>query len=167
MTKLDRHCYDKIDNEWVIVKTYTLEFQRIPYNIASILECSRRLRQVLTPDLLTKKYRLENETNPMYGHCYHTTQAMYYLLDTDTLDPMRGRDWRGDDHWWLRDRENGFIVDMTADQYYSIDKEPPYDKGKVSSWYGWKQRPHKRTLDLITRLQVDSQITVHCPLQTV
>ena len=25
----------------------------------------------LTPELITKKYREENATNPMFGHCYH------------------------------------------------------------------------------------------------
>ena len=38
---------------------------------------------------------------------------------------------------------------MTADQYYSIGKEPPYEDGKISKWYGWKHRPHE-TLKLIT-----------------
>lgn len=153
MDKLVRHSYTKIDDEWKIIKTQTLTYQRIPYNIVSILEYSRKLKECLTPDLLTKKYRQENEKNPMYGHCYHTTQAMFYLLDTDTLDPMSAVDWRGDTHWWLKDRENGFVVDMTADQYYSIGKEPPHNKGKVSKWYGWKGRPHKRTLTLIEKLQ--------------
>lgn len=153
MDTLDRHSYKKVGESWEVIKTNTLTYNRIPYNIVSILEYSRRLRECLTPDLLSKKYRKVNETNPMYGHCYHTTQAMFYLLDTDTLDPMSAVDWRGDMHWWLRDRDNGFIIDMTADQYYSIGKEPPHDKGRVSKWYGWKNRPHKRTLVLIQRLQ--------------
>lgn len=153
MDILERCCYQKVDNDWKIIKKDILTYQKIPYNISSILECSRRLREVLTPELLSKKYKKENETNPMYGHCYHTTQAMFYLLDTDTLDPMSAIDWRGDTHWWLRDRENGFVVDMTADQYFSLGKEPPHNKGKVSKWYGWRGRPHKRTLTLIKKIQ--------------
>ena len=92
----------------------------------------------------------------MYGHCYHTTQAMYYLLDTDTLDIMSAIDWRGDKHWWLRDRETNNDIDMTVDQYYSIGKEPPHEDGKISKWYGWKQRPHGRTLKLIRKMQPDT-----------
>ena len=153
MDILERCCYQKVDNEWKIIKKDILTYQKIPYNISSILECSRRLREVLTPELLSKKYKKENETNPMYGHCYHTTQAMFYLLDTDTLDPMSAVDWRGDTHWWLRDRENGFVVDMTADQYFSVGRQPPHNKGKVSKWYGWRGRPHKRTLTLIEKIQ--------------
>ena len=159
MDKLERHSYQKVDDEWKIIKTDILWYERVPYNISTILGLSQKLKQVLTPDLLTKKYRAKNETNPMYGHCYHTSQAMYYLLDTDTRDPMMGPDCFGGTHWWLRDRENGFIVDMTSDQYYSVGKEPPHNKGKVKPWYGWKGRPHKRTMNLITRLQPDAKIT--------
>ena len=89
----------------------------------------------------------------MYGHCYHTTQAMYYLLDTDTLDIMSAIDWRGDKHWWLRDRETNNDIDMTVEQYYGIGKEPPHKDGKISKWYGWKHRPHGRTLKLIKKMQ--------------
>jgi len=88
----------------------------------------------------------------MYGHCYHTTQAMYYLLDTDTLDIMSADDWRGEKHWWLRDREIDYDIDLTAEQYYLIDKKPPHLDGKISKWYGWKGRVHGRTLKLIERM---------------
>ena len=153
MATIERHSYEKINDEWEIVKTSKLYYERIPYSLSSLSFCTTKLEDCLTPDLITKKYREENKNNPMYGHCYHTTQAMFYLLDTDTLDIMSGVDWRNDKHWWLRDRETGYEVDMTSDQYYSIDKEPPYDNGRISKWYGWKGRPHMRTLKLIMRLQ--------------
>ena len=155
MTILERHSYEKIHDNWEITKTVKLYYERVPYTLSSLSVCSKKLEDCLTPDLVTKKYREENQNNPMYGHCYHTTQAMFYLLDTDTLDIMSGIDWRGDKHWWLRDRITGYEVDMTVDQYYSIDKQPPYDDGKISKWYGWKHRPHMRTLKLIMRMQPD------------
>jgi len=153
VTTIDRHSYEKINGVWEIIKTVTLHYELIPYSLSSLSACSVKLEECLTPDILTPKYREENQNNPMYGHCYHTTQAMFYLLDTDTLDIMCGTDWRDDKHWWLRDRETGYEVDMTSDQYYSIGKEPPYDNGKVSKWYGWKGRPHMRSLKLILRIQ--------------
>ena len=158
MDKLERHSYDKIDGEWVISKTAILTYERIPYNIPMVAAIQKKLYDVLTPDLVTHKYREENKTNPMYGHCYHTTQALYYLFDTDTLDPMMSGDWRGGTHWWLQDRETGVILDFTVDQYLSIEKEPPHHTGKVTGWYGWKGRPHMRTLKLIQRLQPDATI---------
>ena len=162
MTTIDRHSYEKINGVWEIIKTVTLHYELIPYSLSSLSACSVKLEECLTPDILTPKYREENQNNPMYGHCYHTTQAMFYLLDTDTLDIMCGTDWRDDKHWWLRDRETGYEVDMTSDQYYSIGKEPPYNEGKISKWYGWKGRPHMRTFKLIQRLQPEATLeTVH------
>ena len=158
MTTIERHSYKKINDEWEITKTVTLHYERIPYSLSSLSACSTKLEECLTPDILTPKYREENQNNPMYGHCYHTTQAMFYLLDTDALDIMCGTDWRDDKHWWLRDRETGYEVDMTSDQYYSIGKEPPYDNGKVSKWYGWKNRPHMRSLKLIKKMQPIARI---------
>jgi len=151
--RLVRHCYEKGSDSWKIIKTDVLVYQRVPYDINQILQYSRKIRDNLTTDLLTKKYREENATNPMYGHCYHATQAMFYFLDTDTLVPYRAKDWRGEDHWWLTDKENGFILDVTSDQYYTIGKEPPHDKGKPAKWYGFKGRVHKRTMVLMQRVQ--------------
>ena len=51
---------------------------------------------------------------------------------------------------------------MTSDQYYSIGKTPPHEDGKISKWYGWKQRPHGRTLKLIKKMQPLANIkTIH------
>jgi hypothetical protein len=71
---------------------------------------------------------------------------------------MSAKDWRGDTHWWLRDRETNNDIDMTSDQYYSIGKEPPHEDGKISKWYGWKGRVHKRTLTLIGKMVGDTEI---------
>ena len=115
------------------------------------------IKHQLTPDLLTPKYRLENQTNPTYGHCYHSTQALYYLMNTDKLVPMSGIDYRGDYHWWLQDGER--VYDVTADQYYTVGKLPPYHQGKKSVWYGWGKRPHQRSLDLIVRVLGKDNVT--------
>jgi len=114
------------------------------------------IRKNLTPDLLTPKYREENVTNPMFGHCYHSSQALFYLMNTDLLVPMCGKDYRNDYHWWLQDGEK--IYDVTAEQYYSVGKLPPYHNGKPTKWYGWKQRPHQRSLDLIVRVLGENKV---------
>ena len=108
------------------------------------------IRNNLTPDLLSTRYRSGNVTNPMYGHCYHSTQALYYLMDTDLLIPMSGIDYRDDYHWWLQDRDK--IYDVTSEQYYSVGQQPPYETGKKDKWYGWGKRPHQRSLNLIVRV---------------
>lgn len=146
MREVVRHSYK--DGE--ISETRTLGFFPFSYEPAMIHAISKIIAEQLTPDLLTKKYREENVRNPMFGHCYHSTQALFYLMDTDKLIPMSGIDYRNDTHWWLQDGET--IYDVTADQYYSMGQKPPYDTGKRTQWYGWKQRPHQRSLNLIMKV---------------
>ena len=155
MKVVERHRYDGEK----IFETRSLRFLPFSYEPAVIHAISRIIADQLTPDLLTKKYREENVTNPMFGHCYHSTQALFYLMDTDKLVPMSGIDYRNDTHWWLQDGET--IYDVTADQYYSVGQVPPYATGKKTAWYGWKQRPHQRSLKLIMRV-LDSMKISYC-----
>jgi len=60
---------------------------------------------------------------------------------------MSATDYRNDKHWWLQDGDK--IYDITRDQYYSVGENPPYEQGRPSKWYGWKQRPHQKSLKLI------------------
>lgn len=117
-------------------------------------ELADLVRTVLTPDLLKKEYRAENETNPMFGHCYVATEALYYLLnDPNRYGPARGKDNRGIVHWWIVDNFTGDISDVTADQYYSIGKEPPYEAGKRSGFL--TNTPSKRCQTVLERLGID------------
>ena len=84
-------------------------------------------------------------------------------MDTDKLKPYSGVDWREEKHWWLQDGDT--IYDVTVDQYNCRNKVPPYDVGKESKWYGWKQRPQQLTLDLMVkvlgrRLALDDTVNV-------
>ena len=137
------------DND--IIETRTLIFEPYPYTDINLVMSLLKLK--LTPDLLSHKklmYRQDLLTNKYYGHCYHSTQALYYLMDTDTLVPMKGEVYRGETPWRVQDDDK--IYDVTADQYYSVDKTPPYENGKKTKWYGWKQRPQQITLDLMKRV---------------
>ena len=147
LKRIERHSYK--GNH--IVGTRIVIFE--PYSYSDINLVMSLLKLKLTPDLLSRKklmYPQDKLTNKYYGHCYHSTQALYYLMDTDTLVPMKGKDYRGETHWWLQDDDK--IYDVTADQYYSVDQTPPYENGKKSKWYGWKQRPQQITLNLMKRV---------------
>jgi hypothetical protein len=146
MKQVVRHSYK--DGE--ISETRTLGFSPFHYSELNLSLVIGTIRKNLSPDLLTPKYRQENLTNPTYGHCYHSTQSVFYLMDTDCLVPMSGIDYRGDSHWWLQHGEN--IYDVTAEQYYIVGKLPPYQVGKKTQWYGWKQRPHQRSLNLMMKV---------------
>ena len=144
---IKRHRYK--DNE--IIETRTLIFEPYPYSDINLVISLLKLK--LTPDLLSHKklkYRQDKLTNKYYCHCYHAPQALYYLMDTDRLFSMKGKDYREETHWWLQDEDE--IYDVTADQYYSVDKKPPYESGKKTNWYGWKQRPQQISLELMKRV---------------
>jgi hypothetical protein len=71
-------------------------------------------------------------------------------MDTDQLIPMSAIDYREEKHWWLQNGDK--IYDVTAEQYYSVGKQPPYHIGKKSRWYGWKERPQQITLNLMVKV---------------
>ena len=150
---IERHRY----NSNTIFETRRLTFKPYEYTEKNMSLVMGLIRRNLTPNFLTPKYREENIQNPTYGHCYHSSQALYYLMNTDKLVPMSGKDYRDDYHWWLQNEDK--IYDVTAEQYYSVGKLPPYENGKPSKWYGWKQRPHQRSLDLMIKVLGDRLIS--------
>ena len=145
MKNIQRHRY----KDKKIFETRTLSFD--PYSYSEIDLVIGLIQDNLTPDLLKqKKLMYKGDANKYYGHCYHSSQALYYLMDCDTLIPMSGEDYRGEKHWWLQDGQK--IYDCTVNQYLDKGKLPPYDIGKKSKWYGWKQRPQQISLDLMVRV---------------
>jgi hypothetical protein len=49
-------------------------------------------------------------------------------------------------HWWAVTKD-GERIDITADQYYSQNRVPPYDKGEKASMLGFDYR--KRVFKLL------------------
>jgi len=153
MKSIERHSYKGND----IISTRRLVFN--PYSYSEIDLVIELIQNNLTPDLLKNKklmYPGDRMNNKYYGHCYHSTQALYYLIDTDQLVPMSSEDYRGEKHWWLQVRER--ILDVTSEQYYCVNESPPYNSGKKSKWYGWKQRPQQITINLMKRVLGDRTI---------
>ena len=161
MKNIQRHRY----KDKKIFETRTLSFD--PYSYSEIDLVIGLIQNNLTPDLLKGRkslmYPSDVLTNKYYGHCYHSSQALYYLIDTDKLISMSGEDYRGEKHWWLQDGEK--IYDCTAHQYTFVNQSPPYDVGKKTNWYGWKQRPQQISLELVKRVlgsRLESDIVTKC-----
>ena len=157
MKKVERHRY----KDKKIFQTRTLTFEPYwcsEYNIWLVIDL---IQKNLTPDLLKgrKKLMYPNDINTVkyYGHCYHSSQALYYLMECDKLTPMSGEDYRGEKHWWLQ-YENS-VYDCTAQQYLDKGENPPYNVGKKTAWYGWKQRPQQISLNLMKRVLKDRLIS--------
>ena len=157
MKTIERHRYR--DKE--IFQTRTLTYN--PYPMTEIESVMGLIASNLKPEMVSKKYREENSTNPMFGHCYHASQALFHLMDTNVLEQRTAIDYHDEAHWWLVDNSTDKVYDITADQYYHVGQTPPYVDGKKKPWYGWKQRPHQRTLDLMVlvlgdRLALDKTV---------
>ena len=146
MKIVERHRY----RDKRIFQTRTLTFE--PYPMTDIELVVESIASNLTPKMVTKKYREENSSNPMFGHCYHSSQALFYLMDTNVLEQRTAIDYHDCSHWWLVDTTTDKVYDITADQYYHVGQTPPYVDGKKKPWYGWKQRPQQITLNLMKRV---------------
>ena len=148
MKNIQRHRY----KDKKIFETRTLSFDAYSYSEIDLV--IGLIQDNLTPDLLKGRkslmYPSDVLTNKYYGHCYHSSQALYYLIECDKLTSISGEDYRGEKHWWLQDGEK--IYDCTANQYIFVNQSPPYDVGKKSNWYGWKQRPQQISLELMRRV---------------
>ena len=157
MKIVERHRYR--DKE--IFETRRLTFKPYEYNENNIHIVMGLIERNLTSDLLRGRKKLmypdDVLTNKMYGHCYHASQALYYLMNTNELVPMSAEDYREEKHWWLQNEKR--IYDCTEAQYYCVGKLPPHDKGKKTAWYGWKGRPQQITLDLMVRVLGERLIT--------
>ena len=147
MKIIERHRY----KDKKIFETRRLTFEAYTFNELNMCLVMGLIQKNLTPDLLKrKKLMYKGDPSRYYGHCYHSSQALYYLMDTEKLVPMSGEDYRGEKHWWLQHGDN--IYDCTAEQYLDKGKIPPYHGGKKSVWYGWKQRPHQISLNLMVKV---------------
>jgi len=141
-----------------------LEFERYPYTPIQTDKISKLIRDNLTDDLITdkirEKYRDDHDRwkYPFFGYCVPATFALLYLMDTETLEPMRGEDASGEGHWWLRDVLSREVYDLTLDQFPSFaELEQVYSTGKPRGYYGFSEMPASRFFDLIQKVQPDSK----------
>ena len=121
------------------------------------------IKEHLTPDLLKPRYREENKAgNPMYGHCYIATEALYYLIRSEKYDlydeysgfkPRCGKEPNGDTHWWLQTRD-GDIIDPTKEQFDILKRPAPYYNSRFTAFMytGEADKPSNRTKELIGRI---------------
>ena len=155
MTSMKHSKYTKINGKYIEWAAWVLEYEQ--YNYPDDL---KKVTELITSKLSIKycppQFRENNFGNPLFGHCYHATQALYYFFKDANLKIMSAPCDIAGSHWWLEDNDK--IIDITADQYFNVSKTPPYDKGKKSNWYGWKNRPHRKSQNLMHEVQPSSTL---------
>lgn len=119
------------------------------YNEDNLKLVSDIILKNLTPDLLPKKWIDINKTNPMFGHCHTASACLQKIFGSKNIKLYRALDQWGVWHWWAIDL-NGKLIDLTVDQYLSLNREPPHASGEKASMLGFEYR--NRVLELLGRV---------------
>jgi hypothetical protein len=153
---VDHSKYTKVDGEYIKWAAWVLEYKQ--YSYPDDLEMvSNKIVGHLELKFCPPKYRKLNLGNPLFGHCYHATQAMYFFFKDANLRTMSAKcQGPAEQHWWLQDDDT--IIDITSGQYDAFDFDPPYEKGKETKWYGWRNRPHRKSQDLMKLVQPSAKL---------
>jgi hypothetical protein len=125
------------------LQSYRLDnLKHVRYNPHMI----EKIQSALTPDLLKPRFR--GNANPLYGHCYAATEALYHLWGKERgYRPYRAKDSAGVTHWWLE--KDGAVVDPTAGQY--AEGEAPYAKGVCGGFL--TRGPSRRARTIMERVK--------------
>jgi hypothetical protein len=122
------------------------------YNEDNLKLASFYIYKHLTPNLLPKKWVERNASNPLFGHCHTASACLQKLFGSKNIKLYRGLDDEGIWHWWVVTVE-GKRIDLTADQYYSQGRVPPYESGTKASMLGFDYR--KRVYKLMEVVKAD------------
>lgn len=116
-----------------------------------------KVKSALTPDLLKPKWRLvaKDKGTPYCGHCYHATEALYWLMGGRDSDyrPYHVQH-EGDTHWFLKS-SSGDVLDPTVEQFQTI---PPYSKGRCCGFL--TKNPSKRAQEVMRRVADKEDVNV-------
>jgi len=119
------------------------------YNKKNLKLVSDIIIRNLSPDLLPKKWVERNSNNSMFGHCHTASGCLQKVFGTKNIKLYRALDDEQIWHWWVVD-VNGDLIDLTAEQYYSQGRNPPYNDGTKASILGFDYR--KRVLRLLEKV---------------
>ncbi len=72
-------------------------------------------------------------------------------MGSKEVKPVCGRDNDGIVHWWLEYKKSGKKIDVTFDQYFSVGKVPPYEKGRGSGFL--TKEPSKRAKIVMDKMK--------------
>ena len=116
-------------------------------------EVIRKVRSVLSDDLLSKKYQYIIELKKKdvsTGHCYIAAEALYHMIGgkKSGYASYVARD-EDETHWWLQNK-SGQILDPSKQQYTKMGLRPPYHNGRACGFL--TQKPSKRAKIIMKRI---------------
>jgi hypothetical protein len=130
------------------------------YNEENLKKVSEIIKRNLTPDLLPKKWVERNASNPTFGHCHNSAGCLQKVFGSKNIKMYRALDNEGIYHWWAVDI-TGKLIDLTAEQYTSTGRQPPYatSVGEKSSILGFEYRKRVQRLYEIVLAELEKETT--------
>jgi hypothetical protein len=123
----------------------------LEYNDENLKKVTELILKNLSSDLLPRSWLDKNEVNLTFGHCHNAAGCLYKIFGSKAVNMYRGFD--GEIyHWWVQDKA-GKIIDLTADQYYSKGRVPPYDKAEKAGLLGFEYK--NRVKELYRRVTIE------------
>ena len=125
------------------------------YNEENLKLVVDSIRRNLTIDLLPKKMQDRNingGSNGTYGHCHTAAGVIYKIFGPKNVHMYRALDDEGIYHWWIIDK-NGKLIDPTSEQYFLLNRIPPYANGNKAGLLGFAYK--QRVLTLLERVRKD------------
>lgn len=126
---------------------------KLKYTQKNLKRVSKAIVKNLTLDLLPKKMWKRNKeggNNNKYGHCHTASGVIYKLFGPKNVHMYRAKDDEDLYHWWIVDKK-GKVIDLTAEQYTLLGKQPPYKNGKKAGILGFAYK--KRVNILLERVK--------------
>ena len=117
----------------------------------------KKIQSVLTKDLLKGMWN-KVFNNPLAGHCYAATEALYWMLGGTASDwktyVLSHLSWpegldEGETHWFMKNSK-GEVLDPTAGQFEGQDIA--YDKGRYNSMMNYPKGGSKRAREIMRRV---------------
>ena len=121
-----------------------------PSSQVDLVNLSQAIVENLSPDLLSPTFARSAmaKTNPLFGHCYIASEALYHMAGgkKSGLRPCRLKMPDNQWHWWLVDSDQR-IIDLTAGQF---ERRPQYELGVRAAFLS--KRPSARARKLMARI---------------
>lgn len=124
----------------------SITFQPYAYDGQNIDHLLHNLPRLLTPKFLSPEWKRRPRRHRFSGLSLVATEAFYFLINSDSLQPQTAVDSYGHEHFWLVDGEQ--LFDPTGAQYQNFD----YTAGRDLHWVTPSTNIQLRSLLLIQKL---------------
>jgi hypothetical protein len=115
--------------------------------IADVKAIIARLQGILSGCDSLRRAPWKGKANPLAGHCYVGSEALYYLLGGAKSNWVpQAISHEGGPHWYLKNKISGEVVDPTASQFQT---PVPYEQGKGKGFL--TNVPSKRAQEVLRR----------------